>query len=289
MSDRIFKSPEGKARIEAWYERFLARTSAPVQHREVPTALGPSHVLVVGDTTRPHLVCVHGALASSAHVVPELAPLLDRYHVILPDVPGQSVRGPAVRASLKDGSLPRWLLEVCDDLGLGAINLCGVSWGGFIAHRTAAVAPDRIRRLILLVPAGIVTGSVWKGITRAALPLLGYKLFGSQRSLRKFVGSQLTTWDEEWYRYFGDVLRDMTLDLRVPPLARDGDFRDFKAPALVIAADEDISFPGRKLIARAKELIPHAEVVLLEKCKHVPPMTDETRRGFADRVAAFLT
>ena len=288
MSGTIFKSPEGKARIEAWSQRFLARTAAPVQHRDVPTKFGPSHVLIVGDTSLPHLVCLHGALATSAHIAPELGPLLDRYHVIFPDVPGQSVRGPEVRPSLKDDSLPRWLLEVCDGLGLGEINLCGASWGGFIAHRTAAAAPERIRRLILLVPAGIVTGSAWKGITRAALPLMGYKLFGSQRSLRKFVDSQLTTWDEEWFRYFGDVLRDMKLDLRIPPLARDGDFRDLKAPALVIAADEDISFPGRKLVARAKELIPHAEVVLLEHCKHVPPMTDESRRAFADRVAAFL-
>ena len=62
------------------------------------------------------------------------------------------------------------LRDVLDGLGLGTVNLFGVSWGGFVARLAASTFPDRARRLALLVPAGIASGSVWKGLTRMAVP-----------------------------------------------------------------------------------------------------------------------
>ena len=108
------------------------------------------------------------------------------------------------------------------------------------------------------------------------------------KSLRKFVGNLFTGWDEEWGRYMGDAVRDFRLDLRIPPLARQDQFRNFAAPTLVFGADEDVSFPGGKLVARVKELIPHAETELVAGCKHGPPTTDEFRGWLAGRVARFL-
>jgi 2-hydroxy-6-oxonona-2,4-dienedioate hydrolase len=169
-AQRIFKSDEAKARLAEWYDRFLAKIPGPVERREVPTAHGPSHVLLAGDPSNPPLVCCHGSLASSAHLLSELVPLLDRYHLIGLDLPGQSVKGPPVRMNYKDDSLGRWAVEVIDGLGIGEFDLLGVSWGGFAARVTASVVPQRVKKLVLLVPAGVVTGPVWKGITQMAIP-----------------------------------------------------------------------------------------------------------------------
>lgn len=105
---RIFKSDEGRARLNGWYDRFLAKVPGAVEHCDVPTPQGPSHVLMAGDPSNPPLVCLHGSLASSAHLLSELHPLLSRYRMILPDLPGQSVKGPPVRMSYKDDSLDGW-------------------------------------------------------------------------------------------------------------------------------------------------------------------------------------
>jgi pimeloyl-ACP methyl ester carboxylesterase len=288
MGDRIFRNPEAQNRLDEWYRRFLGRVKAPTEHREVLTSHGPSHVLVAGHADRPPLVLLHGSLASSAHAAVEAGPLLERFRVYLPDLPGQSVRGPQVRLSLKDESLARWLLEVLDGLGLETFDIYGVSWGGFVALKTAATAPDRVQRLVLLVPAGIVTGSMWKGFTRIMLPMTLYRWFPSERRLRRFVEGLFTTWDDDWGHYMGDAVRGFVLDLRIPPLAHPESLRAFKGPALVVGADEDISFPGDRLITRAKELIPHVETELIPRCKHAPPVTDEFRVWMADRVTTFL-
>jgi pimeloyl-ACP methyl ester carboxylesterase len=288
MADRIFRSAEGRKRLAGWYERFLARVPGPVEHRAVKTSIGDSHVLVAGDPARPPLVCLHGSLASSAHVVPELGPLTERFRVYAPDLPGQSVRGPEVRLPLKDDSLGNWVGEVIDGLGLGQVDLMGVSWGGFVALQTARVAPRRVRKLVLMVPAGVVGGSVWKGLTRLMWPLAMYRMFPSERRLRRLLGNLFTTWDGEWSCYMGDAFRDFRLDMRIPPLARPEQFKTFTTPTLVFGADQDLSFPGRKLVARVKELIPHAETELIAECKHGPPTTPAFRQWTADRVTKFL-
>jgi pimeloyl-ACP methyl ester carboxylesterase len=288
LTAKIFKSEAARKRLELWYEKFLARVKGPVEHRDVPTAHGPSHVLLAGDTSKPPLVVLHGSLASSAHVVPELGALIDRYRIIAPDIPGQSARGPHVRLPLKDDSLGKWLLEILDGLGLGEVNMLGVSWGGFVARQAATLTPTRFRRLALMVPAGIVSGSLVKGFARMMWPMMTYRMFPSERRLRKLVEPLFSTWDEEWARYFGDAIRDFKLDLRIPPLATDGQLRALTMPVLVIAGAEDISFPGAKLVARVKPLIPRVETELVPAIKHCPPTTDEFRDWTAARVTRFL-
>ncbi|MEZ4251410.1 MAG: hypothetical protein R3B99_24630 [Polyangiales bacterium] len=57
----------------------------------------------------------------------------------------------------------------------------------------------------------------------------------------------------------------------------------------VIAAEQDVSFPGDALIARARSLFPtlaHAEV--LEGMKHSPPTTPEFREAFSAKIASLL-
>jgi 2-hydroxy-6-oxonona-2,4-dienedioate hydrolase len=288
MSDQIFKSEEAHARLDAWYRVFLGRLSGPVEHREVPTSAGPSHVLLAGAADGPPLVALHGSLAGSAHVLSEMGPLLERYRVIAPDLPGQSARGPQVRLSLKDDSMARWLLDTLDGLGVESFDLFGVSWGGFVARLTASMAPERVRSLTLLVPAGIVRGSVWTGVTQVALPMLAYRLSPSDRSLRRVFDPLFTTWDDNWAHYMGDAFRDFVLDLQPPPLATEDQLRRLAMPTLVFGASQDISFPGEKLIQRVEGLIPNVETELILGSRHCPPTTDEFRSWMADRVSEFL-
>jgi 2-hydroxy-6-oxonona-2,4-dienedioate hydrolase len=288
LATKIFKSEAAQKRLEAWYDKFLAHIPGSVEHRDVPTVHGPSHVLLAGDPAKPPLVVLHGSLASSAHMVPELGPLLDRYRIIAPDIPGQSVRGPHVRLPLKDDSLARWLVEVLDGLGIGEFNLLGVSWGGFVARQTAGLIPARVRRLVLVVPAGIVSGPLLKGFTRMAWPMVMYRLFPSERRLRKLVTPLFSTWDDDWAHFFGDAIRDFKLDLRIPPVATDEQLRALTMPVLVIGAGEDVSFPGAKLVARVKALVPKVETELVAGSKHCPPTTDEFRTWLADRVTRFI-
>lgn len=288
MPKTVWKDEAARVRLEQWYERFRRHIPVPVEGREVPTRHGPSHVLVGGPADGPPLVCLHAMRTGAAHLLSELGLLLDRFRVFAPDIPGQSVRAAQVRLPLNDDSYARWLLDVLDGLGLGAVNLFGVSWGGFVARQAATIAPERVSRLALLVPAGIVNGSHWKGLTRMAIPLLRYRLWGSERNLRRFLDPLLTTWDPDWAGFMGESLRDMPVDLRIPPLATDDELKRLTMPVLVLGASDDTSFPGGAMVQRVKAVLPHADAEVIPACKHCPPTTDEFRAWLAQRLGKFL-
>jgi 2-hydroxy-6-oxonona-2,4-dienedioate hydrolase len=285
----VFKSEEARMRMVHWYERFRARLQVPTESRVVPTRFGETHVLVAGPADGPPLVAVHGAMASSAHLLVELAPLLDRYRIHAVDVIGQSPNTPHARPSVKNDDYGIWLADVLDGLGLDRARLIAVSWGGFAAIRLAAHAPERIEKLALLVPAGITNGHAWQAITKMMIPLMLYRMLGSERRWQAFARNLLTTVDDDWMPYLRDAFGAFNMDMRVPKLARPEELEPLHAPVFVVATDGDISFPGDKLIARAKQLFPTlAPHELLEGCRHSPPTTDAFRGWLADKLDAFF-
>jgi len=287
----MFVDADAKSRMAAWFETFRSTLQVPTESRFVETPEGRTHVLVAGPEEAPPLVCLHGALASSAQLLPELGPLVERHRIYAIDVVGQSVMSADRRIDVRDDSYGHWLSAVCAGLGLTRVGLFGVSWGGFVALRTAKVAPDLVDALVLLVPAGVVAGSAWTGFTKLGWPLLTYRLSPSEARLRRVVDALFTTFDERWSRWFGDAVLSYRMDMRVPPLATAEDLRAFASrgrPTLFVAGDDDVSFPGSKLLARARELVPHAEVELLAACKHCPPTDDAFRARTAHRVQALL-
>ncbi|MGK4003915.1 alpha/beta fold hydrolase [Sorangium sp. So ce1036] len=283
----MFRDEQARATIEAAYERFRARVPG-TSARTVATRFGDTHVLLAGRADAPPLVVLHGALASSAHVMGELGPLRDRFRVIAPDVIGQSVKSADARLPLDGPAYGEWLVDVLDALGLARPHVYGVSWGGFVARKLAELAPERIDRLVLLVPAGVVAGSAWRGFIEVGIPMALYRAFPSEARLRRLARPLFTTTDDGWVPYFGEAIRSYRLDFRVPPLATPGPLARFTRPTLVFGASDDLSFPGQALLARVRALIPHAETELLEGSRHAPPTDDAFRRRLGDRITRFL-
>lgn len=288
MMKPMFVDDAAKARMAGWFETFRAALTVPTESRVVDTPYGNTHVLVTGPADAPPLVVLHGALATSAHVLPELGSLVERHRVYAVDVLGQSVMSDDRRLDVGDDSYGTWLAAVCAGLSLERATVFGVSWGGFVALKLAKVAPSLVEALVLLVPAGVVTGSAWTGFTKVGWPMLTYRLSPSQKRLDRLVAGLFTSDDARWSRYFGDAICSYRMDMRVPPLVKPEDVAAYQGPVLVLGADEDVSFPGAALLARAKELFPQADTELLAQCKHCPPVDEGFRARTAARVERFL-
>jgi pimeloyl-ACP methyl ester carboxylesterase len=285
----VFKGDKAKATMLQWFDRFRERIPAPTESRTVGTRFGDTHVLVGGPENGPSLVVLHGALANSAIALFELAPLLKHFRVYSVDVIGQSVKSADMRPSVSNNDYGLWLRDVLDALSLRKPHVLGVSWGGFVAIRLAACAPERINRLALLVPAGMVNGPAWAGITRMAIPMMLYLKSPSERRLKAFLKNLLTSWDDNWATYMGEALRAYDTNIRMPVLARPDELKNFSAPTLVIGADRDLSFPGEKVLARAAELFPAlTDKELIRDCNHCPPTTEEFRGWVSNRISQFL-
>jgi pimeloyl-ACP methyl ester carboxylesterase len=285
----MFKNEQAKAKVAEWFDKFRARIKQPTESRTVQTSFGQTHVLVGGPENGAPLVILHGAMASSAHALGELGGLMETFRVYAIDVMGQSVKSADARPSVLNDEYGKWMVEVLDGLQLPKVNLIGISWGGFVSIRFAVVAPERIERLVLLVPAGMVSGSAWAGFVRMGWPMAMYMLSPTPARLKKFMANMLSTLDDDWAPYLGDAFLAYNMNMTVPKLAKPEELKSLTAPTLVIAADDDVSFPGDRVLARAAELFPKlAGTELIKGCKHSPPTTDEFRGWLTGKIGKFL-
>ena len=283
----LFRSDASRSAIERAYERLLEDTPQARPHR-VPTRFGETHMLVAGPEHAPPLVVLHGAFANSAMAIREAHPLLDQFRVYALDVIGQSVKSADVRLRGDGNDHADWLLDVLAALQLSQAHFLGASAGGFIARTLAERAPERIDRLVLLVPAGIVKTPLLRGMSKSGIPMLLYRTMGNRAALARLVDSILTAPDQQLKEYLGAAFRHYRLDIAVPPLGTPEALLGFRRPTLVIAASDDITAPGAALLERARELFPHATFDLLANCKHIPPTDDASRAKLCGRIARFL-
>jgi 2-hydroxy-6-oxonona-2,4-dienedioate hydrolase len=287
MSQGFVRGEDARVKLDAWFEQFRSRALAPSTPKKITTRFGETHLLSAGPETEPTIVLLHGAMASSAHALAEAGPLVERFRVHAIDVMGQSWKTVERRCAYDGDDYGDWLADVFAGLGLERAHVVAVSLGGFVALRAQRKHPELLRSLSLVVPAGLVRGSSWVGFRDVGWPMLTYKLAPSDERLRRFYLAIFTNWDEDWARYFVESSKLMKIDLRVPPLVPPEDIK-LRVPVLAIGAENDLSFPGDALVARARELFADVETHVLQGSRHSPPTTPEGRAQVADLITAFL-
>lgn len=131
------------------------RAEAPGAFAELSD--GRTHYQWSGPEDGPILVCIHG-LTTPSHVFAALVPGLvaQGYRVLTYDLYGRGYSDRPRGAQTRHFFI-RQLRDLLQDQGItGEITLLGYSMGGSIATVFAYEEPERVVRLILLAPAGLV-------------------------------------------------------------------------------------------------------------------------------------
>ena len=227
------------------------------------------------------LVLIHGLAASRAiwrHVVPSLPG-----RRIAVDVPGFG-RSPAVGPGFE---LDRVAQAIWDGLPVeGRVSLVGHSMGGALAITAAALAPERVARLVLCAPAGLrpvpARASVPLGAAGAltfALRRRSVSLASTPLGRRMLLGASTAA---------GDAVGEA--DVRGMVLASDGATRVGAALQAVTAADlrgtlaelpvpvgflwgaHDRVISSSVVVAAARAARPDAPLEFVPRAGHVPMM-----------------
>ncbi|MFY9556148.1 MAG: alpha/beta hydrolase [Blastocatellia bacterium] len=239
----------------------------------------------------PAVILLHGLGGDTTNWAQTIGPLSQKYRVIVPDQIGFG-KSDKPLINYRVGTLVDFLDAFYKQLGITRASLVGNSLGGWTAAAYALAHPEKVDRLVLVDAAGFaVTGDldprVLNGLnpsTRDAvkqvMDLVFYnkKLFGSDEAIDVFFARKIAAGDGYTIQRFIDSITQGqdVLDNRLAAI---------KQPTLIVWGREDGLTP-LTIGERFKKEIAGSELLIIEKCGHVPQL--EKAAEFNAAVIKFL-
>lgn len=171
----IYKSPKGRESSLALYDRQLFKLGKPFSDIYVQTSFGRTHIVELGNSQGTSLLVFHGGNSTSAYNLLICRFLLEDFHVYAVDIIGHPGKSDEVCLSHRGYDYGKWASEVIDKLGYDKMPCFGGSFGGGVLGKLICVAPEKVEKAVLVVPAGINNALPISSI-KMIIPLLQYRI-----------------------------------------------------------------------------------------------------------------
>lgn len=231
----------------------------------------------------PPLVLVHG-LGSAGSIWKSLIPDLERdFTVFALDLPGHGEACLHENEEYDPQSLARMIIDYMAQVhGVEKMHVAGNSLGGWIALEMAAVAPERVKSVTALAPAGLwqsgptqklpasLDARILAKISQFFMPLayhlpplkaIGYRKITHlwrELSYETCRDSVIAMARSKGYKHLWQGLRGRKFDSHIP----------HHVEVAVVFGDNDKTLPEE--LAQDRSVLPkHAKWIVVENCAHV--------------------
>jgi pimeloyl-ACP methyl ester carboxylesterase len=234
-------------------------------------------------STKPALVLVHGLGSAGSIWKSIISDLVKDFSVYAIDLPGHGEAPLNPDSKFDPKSLAHNVIEMMErDHGITELHVAGNSLGGWIALEMAAVAPDRVKSVTALAPAGLwqagptqklpasLDARILAKISQFFMPLayhlpplkaIGYrKITHLWRELTYETcrDSVIAMAKSKGYKHLWQGLRGRKFDSHIP----------HHVEVAVVFGDNDKTLPEE--LAQDRSVLPkHAKWIVVENCAHV--------------------
>lgn len=263
-TETIYKSPAGEKLMMEFYDRMLTNWPFAATEIDVETSVGTTHVITAGNITNPPLVLLHGSTSNATTWAGDAGVYCQDFMVYAVDMPGEPGKSTQTRLSWENDEYAGWLLEVLDAIGLKKPHIAGLSLGGWAALKFAAAYPDRVGKIALIAPGGVVNPKM-----KAIMKLVSYASQGEsgvEKTLRLLFPDDFESPEvREFFTLINEHLIIRTEAVKPLP---DYDISKVKSPVFMVCGAKDALFNFKKAVKRLKKLVPGCESQLFEKGTH---------------------
>lgn len=185
------------------------------------------------------MVHIHGFGISGSYLLPTAALLADEFDTYVPDLPGYG-RSPGPRTPLSISALGDAVIAFLDSVGLERATLVGNSMGCPVIARAAERHPDRVKRAVLVSPAGgFHNRPLGRGLVQLALDGLR-----EPPALMTVAGPDYARFGVvNGIRLFSEMTQSPTILM----------VRELETPILFVTASRDPLLPSKQRIEQLAE------------------------------------
>lgn len=285
---QLYRSQSAYEQSMQSYDEAVSQWSIQPESLYVDTRFGSTHLLRIGDSSKPPFVFFHGWNGNSAGLNIELdIPRLARHFQLhFVDTIGQSGKSAPVRPDTKDSSYGDWAADVFESLDLKDIHLSGISGGGYLSLKACVQAPDRINRAFLMVPGGLVDLSRinLRFIISAIPSAVGFE-WGGRFFVRRMLSPNFT--DKGRIHEMGAGMQNVLsglIPVLGPKALSNKELKQIQCPIYIVVGEHDIAVPPKKTIKRAQKRLANVTTKMID-AGHM--ITIEKREWLMDEMLKF--
>jgi Predicted hydrolases or acyltransferases (alpha/beta hydrolase superfamily) len=211
-----YKSPAGRQLIMDSYDTLLNSWETDWQEKDIETSYGGTHIITAGDRQNPPLLLFHGTADNSAMMwIYNIEELSKHFYTISVDAIGGSGKSEPNADYYRSFNQATWIDEILNALEIHKTNICGVSYGAYLAYHYTLKRPEKVSKAIGL--AGRIPSSQFEVMTKMMSAFLPEALIPSEKNckklLRKLSGPNYSVFEENdvlmkhWYyllKYFNN-------------------------------------------------------------------------------------
>ena len=261
----VFKSIAGQEKIMSLYQSLLEKWPVPKETKMIATRHGNTFVICSGANDAKPLVLLHGAGTNSTMWIGELEEYSKHYRIFAVDIIGEAGKSDANRPSWDGPAYEEWLTDVLDELGIEKTSLMGISQGAWSSIKFAVANSDRVEKLVLISPGGIVPDNL--SFIFKVLPLMMLGSWGIRRIVKMLYADQ--TIPEGVTEVMITMMKHFKPRVGVLPLFSDEELSKLSMPTLLIAGTKDKLRNSKKIAGRLEKFLSHLSVKLIEGGGHV--------------------
>lgn len=264
-----YKSLSGEQLIVESYNILLRSWETDYQEKDIATSYGFTHVIIVGDQQRPPLLLFHGTADNSAMMwIYNINELSKQYYIIAVDAIGGSGKSEPNEEYYKSFNQVTWIDEILTDLQIDHTNICGVSYGAYLAYHYTLERPNKVNKAVCL--AGRIPSSQYEVITKMMTAFLPEALFPSEKNckklLRKLSGTNYAVFEENevlmnhWY-YLLKYFNNKSMMQHKIEINSDLELSDLREKVLFLIGEHDRLTNYPKAIKRLEDNQLHYQII----------------------------
>jgi len=251
-----------------------------------------------GDPAAPAVLMLHGTGGHWETFARNLGPMSERFHCVAIDMVGNGFSEKPDVDYVIDLYVAH-AFAVLDVLGIDRTSIMGTSLGAWVAARSALSHPERVDKLVLMSPAGLVatasnmariraerTAAVENPSWPTIKALFDHLIADERNRIPDIVAVRQAIYRlPESKQVIDHVLALQDADTRDANLLSEQEWTEIAAPALVIASGQDYS-EYESTARRVAALIPTTEILEMPGVRHWPHFEDPDR--FNEAAIRFL-
>ncbi|MDX8367313.1 alpha/beta hydrolase [Cytobacillus sp. IB215665] len=270
MRDYIkFKTNLKQEKYYKSYVESLSLWKVPLESYYVSTEQGETHIVSCGIEDGEPLVLIHAMGCSSTMWYPNIQELSKHFKIYAVDYFGDLNKSVPKNYPSKIEECTMWFEQVLDCLHIEKCYLAGLSYGGFLSAQFSLFIPQRIKKMVLMNPAGTFA-QIYSLFIIRILTLAKFPYHFVVKNFMNWLLVEKKTLDDLFVSQFHAGFKHGMMKGKIPPFViNDEELRKIEVPTLLLLGEGEVICDVRKAYQRASNLVENIQVELVPEAGHL--------------------